>query len=96
MGTPQQETMFAMPVIGLHMIANPAYIDDETWNEQRRVTTRFYRARVPQQHRHLIKPTKEGGVDGMKNALLGVARNHPKKHAKASLIICSQVCTVPL
>jgi hypothetical protein len=83
MGTPQSEIMFAMPVTGLHMIANPAYIDDDTWNEQRRVITRFYRTRIPIQHRHLVSSIKEGDVDGMKTALLGVARNDPKKHAKA-------------
>ena len=83
MGTPQQESMFAMPVTGMHMVANPAYIDDDTWNEQRRVITRFYKARIPMQHRHLIALVKEGDVDGMKTALLGVARNDPKKHAKA-------------
>ena len=78
-GTPQQEIMFAMPVTGMHMIANPAYIDDEKWNEQRRAITRFYRTRIPTQYKHLVSSITEGGVDGMKTALLGVARNDPKK-----------------
>ena len=82
-GTPQQEIMFAMPVTGMHMIANPAYIDDEKWKEQRRAITRFYRTRIPTQYKHLVSQIQEGDVDGMKTALLGVARNDPKKHAKA-------------